>query len=125
MLRENEALPLPTGIRQSLADVRPALESYIQAAESILNKARVDREQAKAQMPFFTDAFKQLEGKMEAVSDDIEREMKSTHSAAVDSANRGQMGMIVGCIAAIVAVSLIAWRITGSIHKPLATVFEL
>jgi methyl-accepting chemotaxis protein len=74
----NDELELTTEATTAIAAVKPALESYISAAERIVAEAGKSRDAAKAKMPSFIEQFESLEGRMSELSDVIE---KSTEAA--------------------------------------------
>ncbi len=66
VVEQNQGLPLNDAIHQALVELRPDLEAYIGAAESIVGKALLDPVAARAELPQFVQAFKELEGRNEA-----------------------------------------------------------
>lgn len=72
VVEQNQGLPLNDAIHQALVELRPDLEAYIGAAESIVGKALLDPVAARAELPQFVQAFKDLEGRNEALSSLIE-----------------------------------------------------
>ncbi|MFZ4574448.1 MAG: HAMP domain-containing methyl-accepting chemotaxis protein [Phycisphaerales bacterium] len=68
-LEENAQLDLPTDVREALADAKPRLDAYINAAERIVKNKQFD----EASLTAFGEAFGQLEEANEKLSDLIER----------------------------------------------------
>lgn len=85
VVEQNQGLPLNDAIHQALVELRPDLEAYIGAAESIVGKALLDPVAARAELPQFVQAFKELEGRNEALSSLIEKHVEQTNRAREDS----------------------------------------
>lgn len=72
LLAENQALPLPDRIRDTLGGVADALDGYMRSAETMVRQAFTDRQVAMISMAEFKVRFSELETAMEAASDEIE-----------------------------------------------------
>lgn len=62
VVEQNQGLPLNDAIHQALVELRPDLEAYIGAAESIVGKALLDPVAARAELPQFVQASRSWKG---------------------------------------------------------------
>ncbi len=122
--QNSRALELPSEIKQALAGVGPDLEAYVLSAGATLNKAKVDRNLARAGLPRFQEAFESLEGKMEKVSDLIAERSKLTQSQAQAAARGSQIAMAVICLAVTAILAVTSRLVLRSITQPLALVVD-
>ncbi len=89
-LAANEQRRLGADIERALAETKPALDAYIASAEAIAALAERDRAGARARLPEFQRAFKDLEARMEkdselmlAHGDVMERQAATTERRVV------------------------------------------
>jgi len=117
----NQELPLEAEIKTALAEVTPALESYIENAEAQVDLAFTDLRAAERGMPGFYAVFTELEGRMGSLSDHIETSVRASQAggdAAVVGARRTML--FISVAAALLMLSL-AWLITRGITHRLRT----
>jgi methyl-accepting chemotaxis protein len=107
-------------LKQSLTDVRPALDTYIGKAEEIVRIAQTDKAAAEAQMPVFLATFTDLEDRMSAVSDLIERNSDGAEQAATSEVARAKTIDIMLLAAAIVLGGLASWTLIRAIATGMA-----
>jgi methyl-accepting chemotaxis protein len=110
LIAANQQQDAGPAVAAALAEVLQPLDKYISSAESIVRIAHADKVRAQAAMPEFLAAFEDLEGKMEAVSDRIER---AAHTAEQDSqatiARSRFTGVVVLLVAAAIALVVAVW----------------
>ena len=80
-IEANRQLPLSPEIRAALADVEPALEAYIAAAEALAAQSFLDPASASAGLPAFKARFDVLEARNQALSDLIEASLHASEQA--------------------------------------------
>jgi methyl-accepting chemotaxis protein len=91
----------------ALRDVQLPLDSYVKAAEELVETAGTDREAAVRELPLFLRAFETLEEKMAAVTAGIEAEGAEIRASANSSASRaGWTVAIVALLAIALLVSI-------------------
>jgi methyl-accepting chemotaxis protein len=128
-LAENEKLPLKPEILQSMNNVRPALNAYINNSQSTVALAFEKPDEAQARLPKFMESFGSLEQEMEALSDLIEKNARQAQSDA-DAVTRlaDKLTLIVAVSALIclaTASALIIGGILGNIRQVLQAVEQL
>jgi methyl-accepting chemotaxis protein len=101
LIEANDALPLDAKIKEKLADVGPTLASYISEAEGIARMSRDDQEEVNTRLDAFTVVYGDLEGRMEAVSDEISAFGEMAKSETVIHAKQAKATMIVAAVAGI------------------------
>lgn len=121
---ENKTLPLDGTARDALAAVSGPLNDYVQAAKTLVAQAHNDLPGAKAAYPKFLELFSQLEDKMSAVSDELEK--GAAASAAVQQTNLAgfRRSVLVVLGVALVMLGGISALIVHSITKPLTRVLS-
>jgi methyl-accepting chemotaxis protein len=119
LLAANRELQLESPLAQALEAVGPSLDDYIASAESTVALAVKDRDAARASLGDFHEAFEELEGRMEVVSDKIEEFATATASAARRSQTDAQRATAVLGAIAVVGLLFSAWIIGRTISVPL------
>ena len=82
LLKENQEARLSPQIKAALAEVAPALDSYIATALRVVDLAATDKAAAAGTMADFNTRFEALEEAMSAASDQIERATQATTAKA-------------------------------------------
>ena len=119
VVEQNQGLPLNDAIHQALVELRPDLEAYIGAAESIVGKALLDPVAARAELPQFVQAFKELEGRNEALSSLIEKHVEQTNRAREDSMRYSAWMLAGGILVACLVLGQLCRQLLGAVLKPL------
>jgi methyl-accepting chemotaxis protein len=120
-LRTNAArTSLDQEIKAALDEVAPALDRYIQAADTIINLTRTNGVEAQVRMPEFTEAFEDLEVRNEEITSLIERR-KAERAAGNEDTSRLAviLGIVVTLAGLIVTIALSAVT-ARKIKRPLA-----
>jgi methyl-accepting chemotaxis protein len=117
-LAKLEGLHLTDETKAALGAARPVVKQYVEAAGALISKASSDTAAAEL-MPGVQKAFADLEEKMAALSESIEKNNQSlneaAHSAVVSS--RFAIGAALLCtMALLVAASL---SLAGSMNRPM------
>jgi methyl-accepting chemotaxis protein len=120
----NGGLALSDDIRAALKSVGPALGSYIEKAQQVVELALTDPAAAEAAFGGFTESFGVLEEKMAEVSDKIESAAQKTGSEAEASASFSQMLQIVLALAATAVGTALSWALVRQITAPLGEMTE-
>jgi len=118
-LAKLEGLHLTDETKAALGAARPVVKQYVEAAGALISKASSDTAAAAELMPGVQKAFADLEEKMAALSESIEKNNQSlneaAHSAVVSS--RFAIGAALLCtMALLVAASL---SLAGSMNRPM------
>ena len=90
VLEENIKLPINPALRTALEQIKPSLDTYIDAGERIVGLAPDNPEAAQQELSQFNAAFSQLEEQMGALSELIETNTAQTSQgteAAIRNAN--------------------------------------
>ncbi|MDP1618097.1 methyl-accepting chemotaxis protein [Phenylobacterium sp.] len=117
----NRSLASDGRIRESLDAVEQPLEAYILSAQQIVALAAQDPEAARAALGSFKQSFTDLEGRMEAVSDDIETSA-AEEKARADQGARLSRTLMIGALvfSLLFSLGLIAASL-GIIVRPIRT----
>jgi methyl-accepting chemotaxis protein len=100
-------------IKSAIADIGPALSTYISSAERIVATARTDKQAAHAMLPEFLSAFSNLEDRLAAVSDHIEANATAAEQDAKDVVSHAKVidvALLIAAVAIAVIVSLLMIR---------------
>ncbi|MDF5936902.1 methyl-accepting chemotaxis protein [Pseudomonas aeruginosa] len=119
VVEQNQGLPLNDAIHQALVELRPDLEAYIGAAESIVGKALLDPVAARAELPQFVQAFKELEGRNEALSSLIEKHVEQTNRAREDSMRYSAWMLAGGILVACLVLGQLCRQLLRAVLQPL------
>ena len=114
-----EALPLHGALRQAVADVRPALGSYMGSATTVVGMAFADSQGAAAQLAVFEASFNQVESAMEALTGLIEDNAKSIRTAAKTSSDTASYALVAVAAVSAMALFLIGAITSRSITQPI------
>ena len=116
MLAENGKLVADKNIRSALDEVIESLNRYIASAQSIAATARTDRHKAEAMLPDFMRAFKNLEERMEHVSEVIESDVGAAEQDAHTAVEHAQLTGILLSILAIVVAIIVATLLSRNVN---------
>jgi methyl-accepting chemotaxis protein len=87
-IKDNEALGFDESVSKASQDVKPALDTYQQRAQSIVTIAFDQRSVAEAQYPAFLETFSVLEEAMGNLSDQINARVGTISNEAVATVER-------------------------------------
>lgn len=118
-LEANAALPLPADIEKAIEQVKPALESYIVSADSVVTVALKDHATAEAQFPAFIASFEKLEKEMATLSDLMEKNTQQSQQAGEDAARKSHSFLIAATLFSFVALLIVAYLLTHDITNRL------
>ncbi len=112
MVRENQLKASTDDVRSALDGVSAPLEQYIQMGEAVINRVHKSHSEAVALMPAFGAAFAELEGKMAAVSDVIEKRAGEDRSDVLGVIAMAKMvGLATIAIAVLASMAAAMWNI--------------
>jgi methyl-accepting chemotaxis protein len=112
MIQENRLKASTDDVRSALDQVGPPLEEYIQKGETLIKLAHKNHSEATALLPDFLAAFSELEGRMSAVSDVIEkRAAEERNNVFGVIALAKVIGLVTIAVALIVSLGAAAWNI--------------
>ncbi len=119
-LAEHDGLVLPDAVVAAVAEVKPALEAYLGAAEMLVGEvAAGDLAGAQGDIASFDEAFKGLEGRMSDVSDAIEAANAVQVAQTASTAQFSDIAIFAG-LALIVLTAVVTMVMSGIIFlKPL------
>jgi len=115
----NAALPLPTNIRQAIAQLQPALTAYIAEAEQITEAALRDAPSAKGGMPSFMQRFSELETRNEAISGLIEEQVSAARESGQTAVRNASVYLLSGIVLVSLLLGLITWNLMRRVLGPL------
>ena len=122
VLLENESVPLGDETRAALVEVRPKLDVYVQAAQSIVALALRDHGGAEAQLPQFKASFEELEKSMEKLSDLIETSVTESNERELEAGTQATRAIVLVSVVVLGLMLLLATMISRSITRPLHAV---
>jgi methyl-accepting chemotaxis protein len=112
MIQENQLHASTDDVRTALDGVGGPLELYIQKGEALIKLAHRNHAEATAMLPGFLDSFEELEGKMAAVSDVIEKRAAEDRNGALGIISTAKMiGLATFAFALVASLSVAAWNI--------------
>jgi len=112
MIKENQLKSSTDDIRGALDQVSAPLEQYIQKGETVINLAHKSRADAAALLPGFLASFTELEDRMAAVSDVIEKRATADRNNALDIIAMAKLiGLVTIAVAVVVSLGAAAWNI--------------
>jgi methyl-accepting chemotaxis protein len=118
-IADNDALARDPTSRAALAQLKAPLDTYIRAAESMVDLAASDHAQAAAGMPAFAQQFSVLEGAMAQASDRIEAASTAAaaraKTVAVFSRTLMTAALVLGMVLAGILIVLSRRAIVGPI----------
>jgi methyl-accepting chemotaxis protein len=110
-VEQNNGLATDPGTISALHEVSEPLQQYIASAERIVALAASDPAAAHAALPAFKASFVELEGRMEAISEQIESTLAATKSRA-DFLAKGGIAVMIFAILLGVGLSLVLIRLS-------------
>ncbi|PTS86857.1 methyl-accepting chemotaxis protein [Pseudomonas sp. HMWF032] len=124
-LNDNAKLPLSDAIRQAVSQSQPALAAYIQQAESIVDLALKDPQEARRHMPDFDTSFAELEEKNEALSGLIEAHSANARSDSQAAVKDAAWLLVGGILLVCCLLTLLTGQLMRAVLRPLETVVNV
>ena len=115
-----EALPMSSETSQALVATKPMVAKYIEAAEKLIQAARVDQQAAKQAMPNLQAVFGDLEKQMAMLSETIEKSGDDLNARAKSSVKETQLSIAVTLVVATVAMLWLALWLANRMTRPMA-----
>ena len=112
-LQQLDLLELDPGIHQSIQQVRPALDQYLDHATAVVALALTDRVAAAARMEGFGASFRQVEKEMAELSERIASRSRATQA---ESARAGELAQTAIC-GAVVLSALVLLALSAGISR--------
>lgn len=101
VIKKNQGLSLDAEIKADLEHAIPALESYINAAEKIVETSFESHDEGVKLLPDFRTAFEKLEGELEIVSEKMEKTLTEATEEGLSSAPKALYGIIGAFVLAL------------------------
>ncbi|HVI88778.1 MAG TPA: methyl-accepting chemotaxis protein [Dongiaceae bacterium] len=116
----NEAIDLPDDVHQAMEAVKPLMKTYLDVAKDAVDKAFTDNYAAQSKYGDFQKIFEDLEAKMSAVSDLLQKASDDTEAGV--SGLMTKLEIVIAAVGTIALVLLVAalMLIGRSITHPLA-----
>lgn len=124
-LQENLKRPLSGNATKSLKDVSGPMTQYTSSAETLLKKADENLKAAEELLPAFYAAFKELEDKMEKVSEVLSAETRSASDAAEKSVRRFQFSLATAGGLALVLLICIPVFVVRTLPVPFQKIADV
>jgi methyl-accepting chemotaxis protein len=121
VLEENLKLPINPTLRTALAQIKPNLDTYINAGEQIVGLALDDPQAAQQELGTFNSAFSQLETQMAALSELIESNTRQTTEATEAAIRNANIALAVVLLAGLLLLMVEGRWVIRSITGPLQT----
>ncbi|MDG9926242.1 MULTISPECIES: methyl-accepting chemotaxis protein [unclassified Pseudomonas] len=119
LLADNASLPLNQDIRTAIADLEPALVSYIREANSIIDQALADPQAARAKMAEFTRSFEDLEEKNETLSELLEQNAADIRQGGAVTISQATWLMLAGILLVCLLLGLLTSHLMKTVLRPL------
>jgi methyl-accepting chemotaxis protein len=121
VLEENLKLPINPTLRTALEQIKPSLDTYINAGEQIVGLALDNPQAAQEQLGTFNGAFSQLETQMAALSELIESNTRQTSEATEAAIRNANIALAVVLLAGLLLLMVEGRWVIRSITGPLQT----
>jgi methyl-accepting chemotaxis protein len=121
VLGENLKLPLDTSIRAALEQIKPSLDTYINAGERIVGLALDNPDTAQQELGTFSAAFSQLEEQMASLSELIETSTRQTSQGTEAAIRNANIALGIVLIASLLLLLVQGRWVILSITGPLKT----
>jgi methyl-accepting chemotaxis protein len=121
VLEENLKLPINLTLRTALEQIKPSLDTYINAGERIVGLALDNPQVAQEQLGTFNSAFSQLETQMAALSELIESNTRQTSEATEAAIRNANIALAVVLLAGLLLLMVEGRWVIRSITGPLQT----
>lgn len=124
LLDANSALDVGEEAEKALADTRPTLDAYTAAATKEVSLAATDRAAATAGLTDFLKTFKELEGKLDKISDLIEENVKAAHDAQDAAVAHFRRLLLLACAASAVGLGVTAAFIVRGVRRVMTRMID-
>nr|WP_207196990.1 MULTISPECIES: methyl-accepting chemotaxis protein [unclassified Pseudomonas] len=121
VLDDNLKLPINPTLRTALEQIKPSLDTYINAGERIVGLALDNPEAAQQELATFNTAFSQLETQMAALSELIETNTRQTSEGTETAIHNANLALAVVLIASLLLLLAQGRWVMLSILGPLKT----
>jgi len=121
---ENDKLVQDPALKEVLAAVRPLLDQYIEDGGRIIALAASDGAAAQAQYPAFLESFENLEVKMAATSDEIERLEEVEATAGDTDANMAKITMVAALLLSLGLLAAVIVAVRRFLVQPIEDLTE-
>jgi methyl-accepting chemotaxis protein len=121
VLEENLKLPINPTLRTALEQIKPSLDTYINAGERIVGLALDNPQAAQQELGTFNSAFSQLETQMAALSELIESNTRQTSEATEAAIRNANIALAVVLLAGLLLLMVEGRWVIRSITGPLQT----
>jgi methyl-accepting chemotaxis protein len=121
VLEENLKLPINPTLRSALEQIKPSLETYINAGERIVGLALDNPDAAQQELGTFNSAFSQLETQMAALSELIEANTRETSAGTEAAIRNANIALGVVLLAGLLLLLVEGRWVIRSILGPLKT----
>lgn len=119
MVAENESLSKNPKIIELLGQLRPVLDAYVQAGETLATSAQSDSTAARAQLGSFQEKFRELETIMADASDVIQASAEQDVASAEQEAAFTRMLLLLATLLATATTVLGGWLARKHVVCPL------
>jgi len=119
MLDENLILPVNDTLKAALGKIKPSLETYVGAAEHIVDVAISNPDGAQQQLGSFNSAFSQLEEEMASLSELIESNAKTSGDGTRQTISHANLILLCVLVAGLLLLLLQGRWVISSIMGPL------
>ncbi len=116
-IEANSRLDLDSEVKQTLANILPPLEAYVNSAGDLVRTAVNDPATAQARMEEFSARFRELETSMAATSDLIMERRGTMQEAAAQSRAQFWRNLVVGIVGSVVLINLTGLLVARSIPQ--------
>ena len=118
-LENNKKLPLSPEIRKGLGEAGTPMTAYVQSAKALVSHAVAAPAEARKELAGFYSAFHDLEIRMEALSETLEKAGKETETNSGQILTRAKTLILTVGLLTLALLSVGVWAIGRSIVNPL------
>ncbi|MBX9792960.1 MAG: HAMP domain-containing protein [Burkholderiaceae bacterium] len=119
------AYPLSTESRSALTAAEPLVRKYIDSAARVISAASGDVEQAKRELPALQAVFSELEERMAALSESIEKNGTGVITAAQSEVKQTQALVMASLLVGAALIVIAALALARNMTRPMAHAVEV
>ncbi len=120
-----QGLPLSKESQDALTAAQPLIKAYIESAEAVVKAASADAEAVAKAAPLLQKTFAELEGRMAALSEAIEKQGQALNSRAEASVGDARLAIGGALLLGTLALAAAALSLARGMARPMAHAVEV
>ncbi len=124
-LEDLQGKRLPQATAAALARVRPAVDRFVQAAQTVAGMAFSENEGAMARLPDFERAFRALDKEMEGVAGMLQANSSAILAEGAQASGRARAAIVAALLASAAFLCAVSWVIGRNIAARIAQAVDI